>query len=47
MVPTKTVQEMMGTQQILTIASVTFGDGAGVTITPPAAIQALAMPPAK
>jgi len=47
MVPTKTVQEMMGTQQILTIASVTFGDGAGVTITPPAAIQALAKPPAK
>jgi hypothetical protein len=47
MVPTKTVQEMMGTQQILTIASVTFGDGAGVTISPPAAVQALAKPPAK
>ena len=47
MVPTKTVQEAMGTQQILTIESVTFGDGAGVTISPPAAVQALAKPPAK
>jgi len=43
-VATKTVQEAMGQQQILTIASVEFGDGAGVTITPPTAVQALAKP---
>ena len=47
MVPTKTVQEAMGTQQILTIESVTFGDGAGLSVAPPAAVQALAKPPAK
>ncbi len=47
MIPTKTVQEGMGQQQILTIESVVFGDGAGVVITPPAAVQALAKPPAK
>ncbi|HMA21044.1 MAG TPA: hypothetical protein VKO87_09575, partial [Gemmatimonadaceae bacterium] len=41
MVATKTVQELMGQQQILTIASVEFGDGTGVTIVPPAAVQAL------
>lgn len=40
-VPTKTVQELMGQQQILTIASVEFGDGAGVVIVPPAAVVAL------
>jgi hypothetical protein len=40
-VPTKTVQELMGQQQILTIASVEFGDGTGLTITPPPAVAAL------
>jgi hypothetical protein len=40
-VPTKTIQELMGQQQILTIASVEFGDGTGVAITPPAAVAAL------
>ena len=40
-VATKTVQELMGQQQILTIASVEFGDGTGLTVTPPAAVQAL------
>jgi hypothetical protein len=40
-VPTKTVQELMGQQQILTVSSVEFGDGAGVVITPPDAIKAL------
>jgi hypothetical protein len=40
-VPTKTVQELMGQQQILTIASVEFGDGTGIAITPPAAVAAL------
>lgn len=41
MVPTKTIQELMGQQQILTISSVDIGTGAGVTIAPPPAIQAL------
>ena len=40
-VATKTVQELMGQQQILTVSSVEFKDGAGVTIAPPAAVQAL------
>lgn len=43
-VATKTVQEAMGQQQILTINSVELGNGAGVTISPPAAVQALAKP---
>ena len=43
-VATKTVQEAMGQQQILTISSVDFGTGAGITIAPPAAVQALAKP---
>lgn len=40
-VATKTVLELMGQQQILTISSVEFGDGTGMTVTPPAAVQAL------
>ncbi len=40
-VATKTVQELMGQQQILTISSVEITNGEGVTIAPPAAIQAL------
>jgi hypothetical protein len=44
MVATKTTQEAMGQQQILTISSVTLGDGTGVKIAPPAAVQALAKP---
>lgn len=40
-VATKTVQELMGQQQILTISSVEFKDGAGLSIAPPAAVQAL------
>jgi hypothetical protein len=47
MVATKTVQELMGQQQILTVSSVEFGDGAGITVAPPAAIQALVKPAAK
>lgn len=43
-VATKTVQELMGQQQILTISSVDVGTGVGLTITPPAAVQALAKP---
>jgi hypothetical protein len=41
MVPTKTVQELMGQQQILTISTVEFGTGAGVSIAPPDAVKAL------
>ena len=40
-VPTKTVQDLMGQQQIITITSVEFGDGAGVVIAPPAAVVPL------
>ena len=40
-VATKIVQELMGQQQILTITSVESSNGAGVTIAPPPAIQAL------
>jgi len=40
-VATKTVQELMGQQQILTISTVEVSNGAGVTIAPPAAIQAM------
>ncbi|MEO8193277.1 MAG: hypothetical protein ABI681_05465 [Gemmatimonadales bacterium] len=47
LVPTKTVQELMGQQQILTVSSVEFGTGAGITIAPPAAVQALAKPVSK
>lgn len=43
-IATKAVQEAMGQQQILTITSVEFGNGAGVTIAPPPAVQALAKP---
>jgi len=41
MVPTRTVQELMGQQQILTITSVEFGNGAGITIVPPDAVKPL------
>jgi hypothetical protein len=44
MVPTRTVAEAMGQQQIMTVESRVFGDGAGITIAPPAAVQALAKP---
>lgn len=40
-VPTKTVQELAGQQQIITIQTVEFGDGKGVTIAPPDAVKAL------
>ena len=48
-VATKSVQEAMGQQQVFTITSVEMGDGTGITIAPPAAVQALAKPatPAK
>ena len=40
-VPTKTVQELAGQQQIITIQTVEFGDGKGITIAPPDAVKAL------
>ena len=40
-VPTKTVQDLMGQQQIITIASVEVSDGAGVVIAPPAVVAPL------
>ena len=40
-VPTKTVQELAGQQQIITIQSVEIGDGKGVTIAPPDAVKPL------
>ncbi len=43
-VPTRTVLEVMGQQQIVTIKSVEVGTGAGLAIKPPAEIQALAKP---
>ncbi|MEO5589990.1 MAG: hypothetical protein ABIS03_10425 [Gemmatimonadaceae bacterium] len=47
MVATKTVNELMGQQQILTISSVEFGTGAGMKIEPPAAVKALPKPASK
>ena len=41
MVATKTTQELAGQQQIITVQTVEFGDGKGLTIAPPAAVQAL------
>ena len=46
-VATKTTQEAMGQQQVLTVNSVEFGNGTGVSIAPPAAVQSLIKPPAK
>jgi hypothetical protein len=43
-VATKTVQDVMGQQQILTVSSVELGNGAGLEVVPPPAIQALAKP---
>ena len=40
-IPTKTVQDLMGQQQIITIASVELTDGTGVVIVPPAAVAPL------
>ena len=44
MMPTKTVQSMMGQQQVMTILSVEVGTGAGVTIAAPPEIKALVKP---
>lgn len=46
-VATKTVQELMGQQQILTVSSVEMGDGVGLTVAPPPAVKALAKPVSK
>lgn len=42
--PTRTVLEVMGQQQIVTITSVEVGTGVGLEVKPPAEIQALAKP---
>jgi hypothetical protein len=42
---TKTVQSMMGQQQVMTITAVEVGTGVGVAIDPPSEIKALAKPP--
>ncbi len=47
MVATKTVQELMGQQQILTISSVELGDGSSKKIAPPASVTALIKPASK
>jgi hypothetical protein len=44
MVPTKTVNSMMGQQQVMTITGVEVGTGAGVVIAVPPEIKALAKP---
>ena len=40
-IPTKTTQDLMGQQQIITIASVEFPDAAGLSIAPPASVLPL------
>jgi len=47
MVPTKTVNSMMGQEQVMTVSEVQVGTGAGVTIAPPAEIKALVKPAGK
>jgi len=44
MVPTKTVNSMMGQEQVMTVSAVQVGTGAGVTIAAPAEIKALVKP---
>ena len=40
-IPTRTTQDLMGQQQIITIASVEFPDAAGLSIAPPASVLPL------
>lgn len=47
MVPTKTVNSMMGQEQVMTVSEVQVGTGAGVTIVPPTEIKALVKPAGK
>lgn len=47
LIPTKTVNSMMGQEQVMTVTAVEVGTGAGVTITAPAEIKALAKPAGK
>ena len=47
MVPTKTVNSMMGQEQVMTVSAVQVGTGAGVTIAAPAEIKALVKPAGK
>lgn len=47
LVPTKTVNSMMGQEQVMTVSAVQVGTGAGVTIAAPAEIKALVKPAGK
>ncbi len=47
LIPTKTVNSMMGQEQVMTVTAVEVGTGAGVTIAAPAEIKALAKPAGK
>lgn len=47
MIPTKTVNSMMGQEQVMTITGVEIGTGAGATIVAPDEIKALAKPAGK
>lgn len=47
LVPTKTVNAMMGQEQVMTVTTVEVGTGKGVTIAAPAEIKALAKPAGK
>jgi len=44
MVPTKSVQQLMGQEQVMSITAVEFKSAAGVTIAPPPEVQALKKP---
>lgn len=47
LIPTKTVNSMMGQEQVMTVSAVEVGTGAGVTIAAPAEIKALIKPAGK
>jgi len=47
LMPTKTVNSMMGQEQVMTITAVQVGTGAGVTIVAPPEIKALVKPTGK
>ena len=47
LMPTKTVNSMMGQEQVMTITAVQVGTGAGVTIVAPPEIKALVKPAGK
>ncbi|MBA3343646.1 MAG: hypothetical protein H0T48_17655 [Gemmatimonadaceae bacterium] len=44
MLPTRTVQQLMGQEQVMTISAVEFNSGAGLTIVAPPEVMALKKP---